>query len=111
MDVQDEEFNEEMNDQDELTKQLNRVITREEAEEESTRIVQSIMSDDVSINSERIIDLIITDMVQFAKHKGNKLRNSPEQLSALLHTTFTNLLMNEASYSYFEDLYENYIEK
>ena len=87
------------------------LISREEAEVESIRIVNSIMKGDVRIRSEGILDMIIDDLYGFAHHNRNKLKNSPEQLTAVLTTTFTNLQLNEASYSYFEELYEEYIEK
>ncbi len=87
------------------------LISREEAEVESIRIANSIMNGDVTIRSEGILDMIIDDLSGFAHHNRNKLKNFPEQLAAVLTTTIKNLLLNEASYSYFEDLYEEYIEK
>ena len=87
------------------------LISREEAEEESIRIVNSIMAGDVTVRSERIIEMIIVDLFHFAHHNRNKLKNSQNELSALLRTTLINLQLNEANYNYFEELYEDYIEK
>ncbi len=78
---------------------------------EATRLATEIVKGDAdnNIRSDHFISLVLDDMISFARHPKNILRETPETLIDVIKTTLSELYHSREVVDYMSKLYSDYI--